>query len=93
MKRSGMVYATNPDRRLIAVTDEKGFTILDLDSGPAEIGDTLTSDDEGKLWFNSTRSVHLVAYPKERCVRPNDLREHLFSKPETSIGGGRLRSS
>jgi hypothetical protein len=78
MKRSGMVNATNPDRNLIAVTDDKGFTILDLDGGQAEIGDTLTSDVEGKLWFNTTRSIRLVAYLKEKGVRPNDLREHLF---------------
>lgn len=78
MKHSGMVYAKNPDRHLVAVTDEKGFTILDIDSGPAEIGDTLTSDVEGKIWFNATRSVRLVAYPKERGVRANDLREYLF---------------
>ena len=84
MARSGVVYATNPDQHLLAVTDEKGFAILHLDSGPVEIGDTLTSDDDGKLWFNSTRNARLVAYPKERGVRPNDLREHLFPKPETS---------
>lgn len=88
MARSGMVYATNPDRHLVAVTDEKGFTILDLDSGPVEIGDSLTSDDEGKLWFNSTRKVRLVAYPRERGVRPHDLREHLFPKNAISLGGG-----
>ena len=89
MARSGMVYAANPDRQLIAVTDEKGFTILQLDGGPVEIGDTLTSDDEGKLWFNSTRKVRLVAYPRERSVRPNDLREYLFPKPEAFIGDKR----
>ena len=88
-----MVYATNPDRHLIAVTDEKGFTILDLDSGPAEIGDTLTSDDGGIMWFNSTRNVRLVAYPKDRRVRPKDLQQYLFPKPETSVDSGRLRSS
>jgi len=83
MTRCGMVYATNPDRQLVAVTDEKGFTVLALDSGPAEIGDSLTSDDEGNFWFNTTRSVRLVAYPKVRGVRTSDLREYLFPKPET----------
>ena len=80
MAHSGMVYAANPARHLIAVTDEKGFTILDLDSGPVEIGDTLSSDDAGKLWFNATRQARLIAYQKEKGVRPSDLREHLFSK-------------
>ena len=78
MKRSGMVYATNPDRHLVAITDENGFTILNLDDGPADVGDTLTSDDEGKLWFNTTRSVRIIAYPKSRGVRPNDLRRQLY---------------
>ena len=80
MSHSGMVYAANPERHLIAVTDEKGFTILDLESGPVEIGDTLTFDDIGKLWFNSTRHIRLIAYTKESGIRPSDLREHLFSK-------------
>jgi hypothetical protein len=83
MTQIGMVYATNPDRRLVAVTDERGFTVLALDSGPAEVGDTLTSDIEGNTWFNKTRSVRLVAYPKARGVRSGDLREHLFPKSET----------
>ena len=93
MTRSGMVYATNPDRRLVAVTDERGFTVLDLDSGPAEIGDTLTSDVEGNSWFNKTRGVRLVAYPKARGVRSSDLREHLFPKLETVQRGEHGRSS
>ena len=80
MSQSGMVYAANPGRHLFAVTDDKGFTILDLDSGPVEIGDTLTFDDIGKLWFDSTRHIRLIAYTKEKGIRPSDLREHLFSK-------------
>lgn len=80
MSYSGMVYAANPERHLFAVTDERGFTILDLDSGPVEIGDTLSSDDTGKLWFNSTRQARLVAYKKKSGIRPSELREHLFSK-------------
>ena len=80
MPHSVMVYASNPERHLIAVTEDRGFTILDLDSGPAEIGDTLSSDDEGIMWFNSTRRVRLVAYQRQRGVRANDLRHCLFSK-------------
>lgn len=83
MAHRGMVYAANPDQQLLAVTDAKGFTILQLDSGQVEIGDTLSSDDEGKIWFNASRSIRLVAYPKERHVRPSELREHLFAKPGT----------
>lgn len=93
MTRSGMVYATNPDRRLVAVTDEKGFTVLALDSGSAEIGDTLSSDVEGLSWFNKTRGVRLVAYAKKTGVRSSDLREHLFHKLETAQGGECRRSS
>jgi hypothetical protein len=81
MIQSGMVYATSPDRRLVAVTDEKGFTVLDLDSGPVEIGDILTSDAAGTCWFNKTRAIRLVAYPKARGVRSSELREQLLSKP------------
>ncbi|MFN0016658.1 MAG: hypothetical protein ACKVP0_00265 [Pirellulaceae bacterium] len=80
MPHSVLVYAANPERHLIAVSDERGFTILDLDSGPVEIGDTLSSDDEGTMWFNSTRRVRLVAYPRQRGVRANALRDCLFSK-------------
>src|SRR4029078_11445173 len=80
MPHSVLVYAANPERHLIAVTGDRGFTILDLDSGPAEIGDTLSSDDEGIVWFNSTRRVRLVAYQRQRGVRANDLRQCLFSK-------------
>ena len=79
MSRSGMIYATNPERHLLAVTDDQGFTILALESGPVEIGDTLTFDDIGESWFNSTRHVRLIAYTKERGIRPSDLRAHLFS--------------
>ena len=85
MTFSGMVYAANPERHLFAVTDDKGFTILELDSGPVEIGDTLSSDVAGKLWFNATRQVRLVAYTKERGIRPSDLHEHLFSKANSSF--------
>jgi hypothetical protein len=80
MPHSVLVYAANPERHLIAVTGDRGFTILDLDSGPVEIGDTLSSDDEGVMWFNSTRRVRLVAYQRQRGVRPNDLQQCLFSK-------------
>jgi len=80
MPHSALVYATNPERHLIAVAEDRGFTILDLDSGPAEIGDTLSSDDAGTMWFNSTRRVRLVAYQRQRGVRANDLRKCLFSK-------------
>ncbi len=80
MSHSGMVYASNPERHLIAVTGERGFTILDLDSGPVEIGDTLSSDEAGMMWFNSTRRVRLVAYQRHRGVRLNALQECLFSK-------------
>jgi hypothetical protein len=80
MPHSVLVYAANPERHLIAVTGDRGFTILDLDSGPVEIGDTLSSDDEGIMWFNSTRRVRLVAYQRQRGVRPNDLQQCLFSK-------------
>lgn len=79
MPHSALVYAANPARRLIAVAGDRGFTILDLDSGPAEIGDTLSSDDEGLNWFNSTRRVRLVAYQRQRGIRPNDLKRYLFS--------------
>jgi hypothetical protein len=79
MAHNGMVYATNPERHLVAMTDEKGFTILDLESGPAEVGDTLSSDEAGKLWFNSTRQVRLIAYTKQKGVRPSDLRQCLYS--------------
>ena len=78
MTFSGMVYATNAEQCLVAVTDERGFTVLALDSGPAEIGDTLTSDVDGMSWFNKSRGVRLVAYPKKRGVRSSELRQHLF---------------
>ena len=93
MMRSGVIYATNSDRRLIAVTDDNGFTVLDLDSGPAEVGDLLTSDSEGISWFNKTRSVRLVAYPKARGVRSCDLRQQLFPNSETDQGVTCRRSS
>ena len=80
MPHSVLVYAANPERHLIAVNDGRGFTILDLDSGPVEVGDTLSSDDEETMWFNSTRRVRLVAYPRQRGVRPSDLRDCLYSK-------------
>ena len=80
MPHSVLVYAANPERHLIAVTGDRGFTILDLDSGPVEIGDTLSSDDAGTMWFNSTRRVRLVAYQRQRGVRPSDLQHCLFSK-------------
>ena len=80
MPHSVVVYAANPERHLIAVTEGRSFTILDLDSGPAEIGDTLSSDDAGLMWFNSTRRVRLVAYRRQRGVRANNLQQCLFSK-------------
>ena len=80
MTRSGMVYATSPDRRLVAVTDEKGFTVLDLDHGQVDIGDTLTSDVEGTSWFNKTQGLRLIAYPKAKGVHSSALRELLFPK-------------
>jgi hypothetical protein len=80
MPQSALVYAANPQRHLIAVTGDRDFTILDLDSGPAEIGDTLSSDDDGIMWFNSTRRVRLVAYQRQRGVRPSDLQRCLFSQ-------------
>jgi hypothetical protein len=80
MPHSALVYAANPQRRLIAVTGERGFTILDLDSGPAEIGDSLSSDENGTMWFNSTRRVRLVAYQRQRGVRPSDLQQCLFNQ-------------
>ena len=80
MPHNALVYAVNPERRLIAVTGDRGFTILDLDGGPAEIGDTLSSDEEGISWFNATRRVRLVAYQRQRGVRPSDLKRHLFSQ-------------
>ena len=79
MSRNVLVYAANPERHLIAVSGERGFTILDLDSGPAEVGDTLSSDEREQMWFNSTRRVRLVAYPRQRGVRPSDLKACLFS--------------
>lgn len=79
MSHRGLVYAANPKQRLIAVTGDRGFTILDLDSGPAEVGDTLSSDDEGLSWFNATRRVRLVAYQRQHGVRPHDLQQCLFS--------------
>ena len=83
MTRSGMVYATSPDRRLVAVTDEKGFTVLDLDHGQVDVGDTLTSDVEGTSWFNKTRGLRLIAYPKAKGVHSSALRELLFPKSAT----------
>ena len=80
MPQSALVYAANPQRRLIAVTGERGFTILDLDSGPAEIGDSLSSDEDGTMWFNATRRVRLVAYQRQRGVRPSDLQQCLFNQ-------------
>lgn len=89
MTSNGMVYAANSDKHLIALTEGKGFMILQLDSGPVEIGDTLTSDDEGVQWFNMTRKVCIVAYAIQRGIRPSDLREYLYPKLEADRSAGR----
>ena len=80
MPHRTMVYAVNAERRLIAVTEDRGFMLLDLDSGPAEVGDTLSADDTRQIWFNSSRRVRLVAYERQRGIRPAELHKCLYAK-------------
>lgn len=80
MPHSALVYAVNADRKLVAVNEDRGFTILDIDSGPVEIGDTLSSDDSRQIWFNTSRRVRLVAYERQRGVRASELKKCLFAQ-------------
>ena len=72
----------NPNRGMVAVETEGGYTIIELLGDEVEIGDELRWNNQTGLgsetYFNQTQNKPLDVYVQNHWVAKQDLRQQLL---------------
>ena len=83
MRRSGQIADINPDRRMVAIATEDGYTIIEIALGwKIAVGDVIAWQDGlhigPAIYENLTRGTREGVFVKDHAVTESDLQQELL---------------